>query len=123
MGSYRTQHGWVPDPLFSIRLDRVHLLRHGSDSGVYDADGNLQKNCNLEDTFPRASKTLGISPMDILRMRTDHMDIFGWFQSRFEWLLTWALWNRDGYLPWDAAYGQFDGTCFEKRARKISDDP
>lgn len=117
-GSYPTQKSWIPDPLFSIRLDNVHRLRHGSDTGVYNSDGNIRRGVNVKDAFPTVTDPRGITPWDIMCMPAHRWDVYGWCQSRSEWLLIWALWHQNGYLSWDAAISQFDGTLFSERANR-----
>lgn len=37
--SYPTLDTWVPDPLFSVHLDRIHRCIHGSHTGTYNSFG------------------------------------------------------------------------------------
>ena len=37
--SYPTLDTWVPDPFFSVYLDKIHRCIHGSDTGTYNNFG------------------------------------------------------------------------------------
>lgn len=40
--SYWTQKGILPDPFFRIYTQHMHRAKHGSDSGVYDPEGEAR---------------------------------------------------------------------------------
>lgn len=33
------RQGWLPDPLFSVKVRNIHNAKHGSDSHVFDYEG------------------------------------------------------------------------------------
>jgi hypothetical protein len=39
--SYSTQANWLPHPLFAINVDNIHRSRHGSTTGTYDLDAEI----------------------------------------------------------------------------------
>jgi peroxygenase len=39
--SYSTQTSWLPHPLFAINIDNIDCCRHGSTTGTYDMDSEI----------------------------------------------------------------------------------
>lgn len=119
--SYWTLDSWVPDPFFTIILRNVHRLKHGSDSGIYDHNGNICP--TLPDAVNNALTTFdsdkkgGLNLIDILwltRKKFVAMDFFGWAASKLEWSFLWILCQKKGVVGWNDIREQYDGSLFER---------
>jgi hypothetical protein len=85
--SYSTQTGWLPSFLFAIDLKNVHCNRHGSTTGAYDLDAELDtrrfdaifdKYADGEDYLTR--RTL----YNVWKGQCCANDFFGWFAGGLE---------------------------------------
>ena len=85
--SYPTALGWLPDPFFRIRLDRIHRDKHGSDTGTYDAEGRFLPQ-KFEDMFAKYAEGrdhLTLSDVwALLQGQRCIMDPVGWGGAFFE---------------------------------------
>ncbi|KAG4414699.1 hypothetical protein IFR04_012181 [Cadophora malorum] len=96
----RLAHSWIPDPLFRVYVDSIHKSKHGSDSGVIDAEGRFVPQ-NFENLFSKYDKTGtgSLSLRELFDMMHGHrcaVDPFGWGAAIFEWGTTWLLIQKDG---------------------------
>ncbi|KAK8101841.1 hypothetical protein PG999_012215 [Apiospora kogelbergensis] len=87
----------VPDSRLRIHVDSIHKAKHGSDTGVYDIDGELPAHI-FDKTFARYNTDqtgcLGAA------------DVAGWSFSFMEWWTTWLLQQGNGRV-----WGEDIGTC------------
>ncbi|KAF9053661.1 Caleosin-domain-containing protein [Hymenopellis radicata] len=122
--SYPTQRGLMPDPFFRIRVDKIQRGKHGSDSGAFDNRGDF-----IEAKFDRIFREYssvedksGLTRYDtfnFIRGQRCVLDFFGIMAVIFEWVSTWILLNpKDGIIRKEDLYAVYDGTIFEKIARK-----
>ncbi|KAH7062025.1 Caleosin related protein-domain-containing protein [Paraphoma chrysanthemicola] len=118
--SYVTQSGWIPHPLFAIRLDNIVRSRHGSTTATYDMDAEIDMR-RFDAIFTKYGEG-----KDHLTLRTLYNvwagqccanDWFGWFAGGLEWIALYILlWPEDGRLQRNDILGVFDGSIFEKIA-------
>ncbi|KAL7622291.1 hypothetical protein AAE478_007795 [Parahypoxylon ruwenzoriense] len=118
--SYPTRlgHSWVPDPLLRIYVDDIHKAKHGSDSGVYDLDGNFNPE-RFDRMFSRfdTSGTGGLGAGDLAALWKKNRcaaDPAGWSFAFMEWWTTWLLLQKDGRVWKDDLRACYDGTLFWK---------
>jgi hypothetical protein len=85
--SYGTQASWCPHPLFAINLDNIHRSRHGSTTGTYDMDAEIDS-CRYNAIFTKYAEG-----KDYLTLKTLYSvwagqccanDWFGWFAGGLE---------------------------------------
>ncbi|KAL4721905.1 hypothetical protein ACLX1H_011097 [Fusarium chlamydosporum] len=100
--SYPTRlgHSWIPDPMFRIYVNDINKAKHGSDTGIYDFDGNLNHE-RFEQLFDRfdSSGEGGLTADDLLRLwKKDRCaaDPAGWSFAAMEWWTTYVLLQKDG---------------------------
>ncbi|KAL6710008.1 hypothetical protein ACN47E_009799 [Coniothyrium glycines] len=124
--SYATQTSWLPHPMFAINLNNIHCSRHGSTTGAYDLDSELDTR-RFEAIFDKyaAGKhyLTGQSLYEIWRGQCVANDWFGWFAGGLEWIAMYILlWPEDGKMYKDDVRGVYDGSIFwkiaEERAQK-----
>lgn len=119
--SYSTQPSWWPHPLFAINLHRIDCCRHGSTTGAYDLDGELDDG-RFEAVFGKYA-----GGEDFFTARTLYAcwkgqccanDFFGWFAGGLEWIAMYILlWPQDGRLRKEDIRGVYDGSIFFEIAR------
>jgi peroxygenase len=116
--SYPTRlgHSWLPDPLLRIYVKDIHKAKHGSDTGIYDFDGNFdeQRFNELYERFDTAGEG-GLSAADMLALwKKDRCaaDPAGWSFAFMEWWTTWLLLQKDGLVWKDDLRACYDGTLF-----------
>ena len=85
--SYNTHTSYIPHPLFAINLDNINSNRHGSSTGTYDMDGELDER-RFEAIFQKYARgrdhlTLW-STYDVWRNQRCGLDFFGWFAGGLE---------------------------------------
>ncbi|OTA62446.1 Caleosin-domain-containing protein, partial [Hypoxylon sp. EC38] len=124
--SYPTRlgHSWIPDPFLRIYVNDIHKAKHGSDSTIYDLDGNfsVERFDRVFDRFDRSS-TGGLSVGDLAELlRKDRCaaDPAGWSFAFMEWWTTWLLLQKDGRVWKDDLRGCYDGTIFWKISEERS---
>ncbi|KAL1799004.1 hypothetical protein ACET3X_003041 [Alternaria dauci] len=125
--SYSTQSSFLPHPFFAIYLDNVNRNRHGSTTGAYDLDAELDTR-RFDAIFEKYA-----DGKDYLTWRTMYdvwagqccaNDFFGWFAGGLEWIAMYILlWPQDGRMHKDDIRGVYDGSTFwriaEARAQKL----
>ncbi|KAL8869045.1 MAG: hypothetical protein Q9174_004564 [Haloplaca sp. 1 TL-2023] len=125
-------HSWLPDPLFRIYTDGIHKAKHGSDTGVYDSDGQIRdglfhemfekmdtqdnvtdQECNDGERAWEGS--LGVE--DLVRLHGRNRvaaDPAGWSFAAMEWWTTWLLLQKDGRVWKEDLKAMYDGSLFFK---------
>ncbi|KAF3060890.1 putative peroxygenase 3 [Daldinia childiae] len=118
--SYPTRlgHSWIPDPFLRIYVNDIHKAKHGSDSGVYDFDGNFSPE-RFDRMFTRfdTSGTGGLDVDDLrLLLSKDRCaaDPAGWSFAFMEVWTTWLLLQEDGRVWKDDLRACYEGTLFWK---------
>ncbi|KAF1854311.1 hypothetical protein Lal_00008609 [Lupinus albus] len=100
--SYPTRlgHSWLPDPLFRIYVNDIHKAKHGSDTGIFDFDGNFSPE-RFDHMFQRFD-TSGdgvLTADDLWRLWAKDRcaaDPAGWTFAFMEWWTTYVLLQEDG---------------------------
>ena len=85
--SYNTHTSYIPHPLFAINLNNINSNRHGSSTGTYDMDGELDER-RFEAIFQKYAGgkdylTLW-STYNVWRNQRCGLDFFGWFAGGLE---------------------------------------
>ncbi|CAM1511354.1 Fc.00g088670.m01.CDS01 [Cosmosporella sp. VM-42] len=118
--SYPTRlgHSWLPDPLLRIYTKDIRKAKHGSDSGIYDFDGNFNPE-RFDQLFERfdSSGAGGLTASDLSDLwRKDRCaaDPAGWSFAAMEWWTTWVLLQKDGLVWKDDLRACYDGSLFWK---------
>jgi Ca2+-binding EF-hand superfamily protein len=116
--SYPTRlgHSWMPDPMFRIYVKDINKAKHGSDTGIYDFDGNFNQE-RFEQLFDRfdSSGEGGLTADDLLRLwKKDRCaaDPAGWSFAFMEWWTTYVLLQKDGLVHKDDLRACYDGSLF-----------
>ncbi|RGP62447.1 hypothetical protein FLONG3_10219 [Fusarium longipes] len=116
--SYPTRlgHSWIPDPMFRIYVNDINKAKHGSDTGIYDFDGNFNHD-RFEQLFDRfdSSGDGGLTADDLMRLwKKDRCaaDPAGWSFAFMEWWTTYVLLQKDGLVYKDDLRACYDGSLF-----------
>ncbi|KAI0377061.1 Caleosin-domain-containing protein [Hypomontagnella monticulosa] len=124
--SYPTRlgHSWVPDPFLRMYVNDIHKAKHGSDSGVYDLDGNFSEERfnRMFDRFDR-SGTGGLDVGDLAELlKKDRCaaDPAGWCFAFMEWWTTWLLLQKNGRVWKDDLRACYEGILFWKISEERS---
>lgn len=109
-------YSYLPDPFMRIRVDVIHRAKHGSDTGVYNIDGQFDEQ-RFENLFERfdSEHVGGLSSNDIWNLwRRNRVaaDPAGWSFAFMEWWTTWLLLSRDGRVWKEDLKSCYDGTFF-----------
>jgi peroxygenase len=116
---------WTSDrwwPTLSIRLEGLYRIKHGSDSGTFDHEGNFN-----EPHFERLWERYDVGSKgywtwdEIKRMmkdRRDFADPCGMMAVYIEWRLLWSMAAKDGKLTKEDVIAQYDGTLFYRLAQE-----
>lgn len=121
--SYPTLDSWWPDPFFTIHLKNIHRCRHGSDSAVYDDNGEMR--VDRADLIMALYEKQGMGSSEVylgfwegVRMiceNRDVWDLFGWVAAVVEWLFMFILCaDSRGRLRKEDILAQYDETLFYK---------
>lgn len=85
--SYNTHTSYIPHPLFAINLDNINSNRHGSSTGTYDMDGELDE-MRFEAIFEKYAQGKDYLTMwstyNVWRYQRCGLDFFGWFAGGLE---------------------------------------
>ncbi|XP_059074107.1 peroxygenase isoform X2 [Cryptomeria japonica] len=124
--SYSTLPGRMPSLLFPIYINNIHKAKHGSDTDVYDKEGNFDSH-KFEAIFSKYACTqkdrLTRSELDsMLKSNREPKNVPGWIASKVEWDFLYDLAKDDkGFLEKEAIRGVYDGTLFELYEKKNCD--
>ncbi|KAK7975732.1 hypothetical protein PG989_014195 [Apiospora arundinis] len=127
----RLAHSLVPDWRFRIYVSSIHKAKHGSDTGVYDIDGQLRENM-FDEMFARydTGRTGGLSAGELWHMISRNRcaaDPAGWAFSFMEWWTTWLLLQENGRVWRDDLKACYDGSLFWRiangRKRRDKEEP
>ena len=93
-------HSYIRDPWFRIYIDSIHKAKHGSDTGIYDSDGNVREPLFYE-TFDKldssAKGSLGVGDLlTLLKKDRAAVDPAGWSFAIMESGTTWLLMQKGG---------------------------
>lgn len=112
----RLAHSWWPDPYFRIYVDSIHKAKHGSDTGIYDSEGQFRADA-FELLFAKLDSTgtesLGVTELGWL-LKKDRVvaDPAGWSFAFMEWWTTWLLLQKEGRVWKEDLRQCYDGTLF-----------
>ncbi|EWG39815.1 hypothetical protein FVEG_02508 [Fusarium verticillioides 7600] len=116
--SYPTRlgHSWLPDPLFRIYVNDIHKAKHGSDTDIFDFDGNFSPE-RFEQMFQRfdTSGDGALTADDLWRLWAKDRcaaDPAGWTFAFMEWWTTYVLLQEDGIVRKDDLRACYDGSLF-----------
>ncbi|GAB2228644.1 hypothetical protein Droror1_Dr00022765 [Drosera rotundifolia] len=104
---------------FPIEIKNIALAKHGSDTGVYDAEGRFVP-AKFEAIFSKYAlahhDTLTWEELkQMLKANRVPKDYAGWFAAYIEWKILYVLAkDKNGLLPKDRVRGVYDGSLFEK---------
>lgn len=120
----RLARSWAPDPRLRIYVDAIHQARHGSDTGVYDADGAFCA-ARFDALFARhagdGAAALTLRQLAAMARRNRcAADPAGWAFAFMEWYTTWLLLARDGRVAKDDLRACYEGTIFDRMAEEWS---
>jgi peroxygenase len=90
--SYSTQTSWLPDPLFTIRLDNIHRSRHGSTTATYDmeAEIDMRRFDAIFEKYADGKDYLTLKSLyDVWAGQCCANDWFGWFAGGLECECPW----------------------------------
>ncbi|CAN6164383.1 unnamed protein product [Urochloa humidicola] len=102
-----------------IYVKNIHKGKHGSDSGVYDANGRFDPK-KFEEIFKKNAHTRpdalsGKELQGLLQSNREPKDFKGWLGGFTEWKVLYYLCkDKDGFLHKDTVRAVYDGTLFER---------
>ncbi|KAI5677729.1 hypothetical protein M9H77_08679 [Catharanthus roseus] len=118
----KTRPGKFFSPLLPIAVKNVKRGKHGSDSGVYDAEGRFIPT-KFEEIFIKHAKTsknaLTACELDeMIKANRLPKDYKGWIMAYAEWKVLYLLCkDKHGLLQKETVRAAFDGSLFEQMAR------
>ncbi|XP_074309433.1 putative peroxygenase 4 [Silene latifolia] len=116
--SFITRPGKFPSPLFPIVVQNIPKAKHGSDTGVYDAEGRFVQE-KFDEIFSRHAH-LNKNGLNILEVQLMLManrkkdDLIGSIVAFAEWNFLYYLANNKGLLEKNTIRGMYDGTLFQQ---------
>ncbi|KAI4340707.1 hypothetical protein MLD38_025517 [Melastoma candidum] len=129
--SHKTRPGKCPSLLFPIEVKNIQRSKHGSDSGVYDAEGRFVPG-KFEEIFKRHAKSHGDAltweELDtMLKSNRQPRGYGGWFLSWTEWKILYMLCkDGNGLVQKETIRGVYDGSLFERmqeeRSKHLNED-
>ncbi|KAL7000889.1 putative peroxygenase 4 [Sarracenia purpurea var. burkii] len=121
--SRKTRPGKFPSLLFPIEVKNIQKSKHGSDSGVYDAEGRFVPS-KFEEIFSKHAKTnanaLTSNELEaMLKSNRVPKDFGGWVASYTEWKILYFLCkDKNGLLQKDTIRAVYDGSLFEQMSKE-----
>ncbi|RLN12013.1 hypothetical protein C2845_PM09G07120 [Panicum miliaceum] len=109
----------TPPFKFPIYVKNIHKGKHGSDSGVYDANGSFVSE-KFEEIFKKYAHTkpdalTGKELQEMLQANREPKDFKGWLGGFTEWKVLYSLCkDKDGFLHKDTVRAVYDGSLFER---------
>ncbi|KAL8137477.1 hypothetical protein V2J09_003478 [Rumex salicifolius] len=119
--SQKTRPGKFPSIRLPIEIKNIAKAKHGSDSGVYDAEGRFVP-LKFEEIFKKHAHTTpdaltGEELKELLQANREPKDYGGWLAGYTEWKILYVLCkDKNGLLHKDTVRGVYDGSLFEKMA-------
>ncbi|CAN6201893.1 unnamed protein product [Urochloa humidicola] len=102
-----------------IYVKNIHKGKHGSDSGVYDANGRFVPE-KFEEIFKKHAHTkpdalTSKELQGLLQANREPKDFKGWLGGFTEWKVLYYLCkDKDGFLHKDTLRAVYDGSLFER---------
>ncbi|CAL5043460.1 unnamed protein product [Urochloa decumbens] len=102
-----------------IYVKNIHKGKHGSDSGVYDANGRFVPE-KFEEIFKKHAHTRSDALTSkelqgLLQANREPKDFKGWLGGFTEWKVLYYLCkDKDGFLHKDIVSAVYDGSLFER---------
>ncbi|CAN6198097.1 unnamed protein product [Urochloa humidicola] len=102
-----------------IYVKNIHKGKHGSDSGVYDANGRFVPE-KFEEIFKKNAHSkpdslTGKELQGLLQANREPKDFKGWLGGFTEWKVLYYLCkDKDGFLHKDTVRAVYDGSLFER---------
>ncbi|CAD6339626.1 unnamed protein product [Miscanthus lutarioriparius] len=102
-----------------IYVKNIQKGKHGSDSGVYDANGRFVPE-KFEEIFKKHAHTrpdalTGKELKELLKANREPNDFKGWLGGFTEWKVLYSLCKDEkGFLHKDTVRAVYDGSLFEK---------
>lgn len=121
--SRKTRPGKGFSPSFPIEVKNIKRAKHGSDSGVYDAEGRFVPS-KFEEIFRKHAKTNANALTSdelskLLSANREPKDYKGWVAAYVEWKVLYILCkDKHGLLHKDTVKAVYDGSLFERMARE-----
>ncbi|XP_020089905.1 probable peroxygenase 4 [Ananas comosus] len=115
----KTRLGTCPSPLLPIYVKNIQKGKHGSDSGVYDAEGRFVPE-KFDEIFKKHAHT---NPNALTSKELNEMlkgnriprDYGGWVAAWTEWKILYLLCkDKDGLLQKETIRAVYDGGLFVK---------
>ncbi|KAH7656003.1 peroxygenase protein [Dioscorea alata] len=109
--------GKLLSPSLPIYIKNIHKGKHGSDSGVYDAEGRFVSS-KFEEIFQKHAHSnpnalTANELMEMLKANRVPKDRNGAFASWTEWKILYSLCkDKDGLLHKDTVRAVYDGSLF-----------
>ncbi|XP_024518194.1 peroxygenase [Selaginella moellendorffii] len=122
--SYPTLESWIPDLLFPVHIKNIHKGIHGSDTGIYDHDGNFDE-ANFEKTFAKFARTHPDKMtfdeiLTMTRRNRDVNDFFGWAAAQLEWRPAYEIMrDQDGFASKEDIRAIYDGSLFYQVEQRV----
>ncbi|XP_004965154.1 probable peroxygenase 4 [Setaria italica] len=117
--STKPENQKTPPFKFPIYVKNIHKGKHGSDSGVYDANGRWVPE-KFEEIFKKHAHTkpdalTGKELQEMLQANREPKDFKGWLGGLTEWKVLYSLCkDKDGFLHKDTVRAVYDGSLFER---------
>lgn len=121
----KTKPGKFLSPILPIAIKNIKGGKHGSDSGVYDAEGRFIP-AKFEEIFMKHSKTLKTALTsheleEMIRANREPKDYKGWIMAYAEWKVLYVLCkDKHGLLQKETIKAAFDGSLFQQLATRNS---
>ncbi|CAN6164381.1 unnamed protein product [Urochloa humidicola] len=102
-----------------IYVKNIQKGKHGSDSGVYDANGRFVPE-KFEEIFKKHARTrpdalTGKELQELLKANREPKDFKGWLGGFTEWKVLYSLCKDEkGFLHKDTVRAVYDGILFER---------